>query len=114
MDLCLKTPGVAVLQQIYTIHPEMDVDRLCRAWELVCEAFSNLRTRLVVPPGRSDLVQIVLRGHHEKPEVKHFQTRDDSMEYRRRVRLDTSALESPMAQAAVLHVEGNHHPSFGR
>lgn len=108
MDLCLKTPGVAVFQQIYTIHPEMeDVDRLSRAWELVCEAFSNLRTRVMVPSGRTDLVQIILRGRHEKLEVKHFQTRNESMEYLGRVRLDASALESPMARAAVLHVEGN-------
>ncbi|KAK4696901.1 hypothetical protein P7C71_g1090, partial [Lecanoromycetidae sp. Uapishka_2] len=102
--MSLKTPGACVSQTCYHLQQDFDVDKFAMAWEIVCRDFSNLRTRVVMPPGH-DLTLVVVAQHNPLEVTRHASTAV-AESYFAKVRKSASSLGSPLAHATVVHIVG--------
>ena len=102
--MSLRSSGACVSQTRYHLKQDFDVDRFFVAWELVCRTFTNLRTRIVKPPGR-DLTQVILT-QYSPLEVTCHASGEEAESYLADIRKSASSLGSSLAHAAVIHVDG--------
>ena len=105
--MSLKTPGACVSQTRYHLQQDFDVNRFAAAWEIVCHTFPNLRTRVVMPPGY-ELTQVVL-AQCNPLEVTCHASSGAVESYLSEIRKSASSLGSPLAHAAIIHIDGTLH-----
>ena len=102
--MSLKTPGACVSQTRYHLQQDFDVDRFAAAWEITCRTFTNLRTRVVIPPGH-DLTQVVV-AQYNPLEVTCHTSSEGAESYLSEIRKSASSLGSPLTHAALIHING--------
>ena len=100
--MSLRSSGACVSQTRYHLKQDFDVDRFSVAWELVCRTFTNLRTRIVKPPGR-DLTQVILT-QYSPLEVTCHASGEEAESYLADIRKSASSLDSFLAHVTVIHV----------
>ncbi|KAI1858626.1 hypothetical protein JX265_010719 [Neoarthrinium moseri] len=106
----IQTPGAGTFLRRYPILPEMDYDRLSKAWDLVCAAMPCMRTRVIWSSKENSGCLVTLSTSTEL-EVGYYDSLPAAEAWINTLRVEAGTLGSALARAAVVHVAG-HPPTF--
>ena len=60
MALAVKQPGSYIAKNVYRLPKFVDVEKFVSAWEKTVQLCENLRTRIVLPKGSNDAIQVII------------------------------------------------------
>ncbi|KUI61935.1 Enniatin synthase [Cytospora mali] len=105
IDLMLKTPGFGAFSRQYIIMSDLDIDRLVKAWDLICSALPCMRTRVALDP-EDKSPRHVTTSTWASMEIVHHTDSAAAEAYVDNMRISAGTLGLALARAAVVHVPG--------
>lgn len=111
IEFALQTPGFGSTCRLYVVPPEVDVEQLVKAWDMASAALPCLRTRFVLDP-QDGSPKLVTLTTWQKLEIVHFADSAAATSYINTLRIEAGTKGSALARAALVHVEGEHLPTF--
>lgn len=104
LAMTARSPGKYVGHRVSELKSEIDIPTLHKAWQLVSERFSILRTRIVDMSG-AGLVQVVLR---ETAPWDTFSSWKDYRQSREDTRTEVMSLGTPLSRVAIILDEASN------
>ncbi|KAI1346645.1 hypothetical protein F5Y01DRAFT_297420 [Xylaria sp. FL0043] len=102
----VQVPGTGTFVRRYPVLAEMDIDRLSKAWDLVCAKLPCMRTRVILGPEHQS-ARLVTLSTWAKMDVNSFNTPSAAEAGINGIRVEAGTVGRPLARAAVIHIEGH-------
>ncbi|TGJ76594.1 hypothetical protein E0Z10_g10864 [Xylaria hypoxylon] len=101
-----QKPGAGTFVRRYPIMPEMDVDRLSKAWDLVCARLPCMRARVIFGP-EPQSARLVTLSTWAKMDINSYESPADAEAGINNIRIEAGSICRALARAAVVHIAGH-------
>ncbi|KAI0540238.1 hypothetical protein GGR58DRAFT_499439 [Xylaria digitata] len=101
----VQMPGAGTFVRRYPIMPEMDVDRLSKAWDLVCARLPCMRTRVILGP-EPQSARLVTLSTWAKMDINSHEGPSTAEAGINTIRIEAGSVCRALARAAVVHISG--------
>ncbi|KAI1283543.1 hypothetical protein F5Y07DRAFT_155734 [Xylaria sp. FL0933] len=102
----VQVPGAGTFVRRYPVLAEMDIDRLSKAWDLVCAKLPCMRTRVILGPEHQS-ARLVTLSTWAKMDINSYDTPSAAEAGINSIRVEAGTVGRPLARAAVIHLEGH-------
>ncbi|KAI0431928.1 hypothetical protein F5Y09DRAFT_330006 [Xylaria sp. FL1042] len=101
----VQVPGAGTFVRRYPVLPQMDIDRLSKAWDLVCAKLPCMRTRVILGPEYQS-ARLVTLSTWAKMDINSYDTPSAAEAGINGIRVEAGSVGRALARAAVVHIAG--------
>ncbi|KAI1424733.1 hypothetical protein F5Y12DRAFT_750743 [Xylaria sp. FL1777] len=102
----VQVPGAGTFIRRYPILPEMDINRLSKAWDLICAKLPCMRTRVILGPEHQS-ARLVTLTTWAKMDINSYESPPAAEAGINAIRIDAGSVGRALARAAVVHITGH-------
>ncbi|KAI0814497.1 hypothetical protein GGR55DRAFT_632035 [Xylaria sp. FL0064] len=102
----VQVPGAGTFVRRYPVLAEMDIDRLSKAWDLVCAKLPCMHTRVILGSEHQS-ARLVTLSTWAKMDINNYDTPSAAEAGINGIRVEAGTVGRALARAAVIHIAGH-------